>query len=171
MTRTSTHIKKKERQRHKAYGSSSACEDNHGTPPKKINGAGMNKDMTVTGIFGSPSNHHNALLMNVGQLVPCSPRKQQSSPRCKCSAGIAKPHYDPLAAQNAQRAAELLAQYAAHRKASTLDLGDTSKTPRMPQDSIDDEINSMRANQVCRQRSAVAAQAITLREPKQLEGP
>jgi hypothetical protein len=74
---------------------------------------------------------------------PLVRRKQQLSPRCKSQAGIAKPHYDPLAAQNARRAAELHTQNAAHRKANKIDLEDTSKIPRMPPEPSDEEIDSM----------------------------
>jgi hypothetical protein len=91
----------------------------HGTPPKKNKGAGKPKDTLATKTSDSPRASQDDL---VRIAWPCSPKRKQSSPSRKRSAGISKTAYDPLGAQ-AKRAAQLRTAYADHRSKQQFDLG------------------------------------------------
>jgi hypothetical protein len=84
----------------------------HGTPPQKNNSTGKPKDTFATGTYDSPRARQDD---RARIAWPCCPKRQQSSPSRKQSAGISKTAYDPLGAQ-AKRAAELRTAYADHKR-------------------------------------------------------
>jgi hypothetical protein len=135
----------------------------HGTPPQKNKGAGKPKDTFATGTYDSPRARQGDQA-KLASAWPCSPKRQQSSPSRKRSAGISKTAYDPLGAQ-AKRAAELRAAYADQKRKQPFKL-DLSRNLQ----GCKEDAESIYAHQVRRRRSAAAAQTTRLREPRPLEG-
>jgi hypothetical protein len=103
----------------------------HGTPPQKNKGTSKPKDTFATGTYASP----RACQDDLARITwPCSPKRQQSSPSRKRSAGISKTAYDPLGAQ-AKRAAELSTAYADHRSKQPFNLGLSSNLQGCEEDA------------------------------------
>jgi hypothetical protein len=136
----------------------------HGTPPQNNKLAGKHKDTLATGTSDSPRARQDDLA-RIASAWPCCPKRQLSIPSQKRSTGISKTAYDPIGAQT-KRAAELRAAYA--------DQGGSNRsnwTFSAPYEDARRMRIPYKPNQVRRRRSAAAAQTMTLREPRPLEGP